>query len=88
VSPIQCPIEKRIEGVNDRARVTASLRLEQLLADQSVNFTIAYFKREAAQAFPPPLSVRPGAADGFVVVSMLWPSVILRLLGPIDGLLR
>jgi hypothetical protein len=61
VSPIQCPIEKRIEGVNDRARVTASLRLEQLLADQSVNFTIAYFKREAVRAFPPPLSVRPRA---------------------------
>jgi hypothetical protein len=60
-SPVQCPIQEDIEGIDDRVRIAASLRLKQLPADQCVNLAIAYFDRDAAQAFSPPLSVRSHA---------------------------
>jgi len=47
-----------MNGVDDRAQIVTSLRFKQLFADQRVNFTGAYFERDAAQALPPPLSTR------------------------------
>ena len=47
-----------MNGVDDRAEIVARLRSEQLLADQRVNFTVAYLDRDAAQALSPPLSAR------------------------------
>jgi hypothetical protein len=57
--PVQRSVQKHIQGIDNCVPITATLRLEQLPTDQCVDLAIAYFEREAAQAFPSPLSMRP-----------------------------